>query len=999
MKLKPGLYDQIITREWWRRIEALVRVETETVALAPKEAALYAARLIAAEMRRELEELDEPELIARANAILERDPIVEPARILRSIYDGTAPAAPTTPLSVSGLIVNAQHEPRLGFELEREMETADEVWMIVSFIKWLGWQRMRPAFEALERAGKRVRVLTTTYMGASDYSALAALARLSNVEMKISLDRQRRRLHAKAYLFVRESGFSSAYIGSANLSQAALEDGLEWTVKMSEVESPHVIDKFRGAFESSWNDAAFERFHPEAEQFAVRVREELQSAGRSEPMVFFALRPHDYQQATLERLEAERQVQGRWRNLVVAPTGTGKTMLAAFDYERQGTPRRRMLFLAHREELLRQARTTFRQVLRDESFGELLVGGEEAASHEFLFASVQSMISRQLLERQGPEYWDYVVLDEAHHSTADTYRQLLDHLHPRVLLGLTATPERMDGESILPCFDHAVADEMRLWHAIEEQYLSPFDYYGIADGTDLRELAWTRGRYEVAALNQMLSRNERRARLVLQQFADHYGEVQSARALGFCVSVEHAEFMAEVFRRAGIAAEAVTGQSSEAARESAPRRLERRELNILFTVDLYNEGVDLPFVDCLLFLRPTESATVFLQQLGRGLRRAEGKQSCLVLDFIGNQRREFRFDLRYQALFGGTRREVREQLQSGVTRLPGNCYFRLDRQAQAYVLDNLKETLSRRRERMLGELRRYTERPTLARYLADTGYELEDVYSTTGKGWSGLLADAGWAEASGAERLLSEQFRFLLHWDCPLRIEAARRLEAPRNATEARWDEMLTVLLLTGRTREWATGPDTARCLIAGSAVLSAEFEDLMMCLRERVGLHRVEQTDGEDWPLVLHRRYTVKEVLAAVGEETALRRTAFREGVKWMEQERTLLLFVQMVKPENRFNPAVRYKDYAVSPTRFHWQSQNKTREDSEPGQRYVRQREQGIRVLLFVQPAPGSAYTFLGEADYVEHHGERPMNVLWELRVPMPAVFFSVCASLRAA
>ena len=263
----------------------------------------------------------------------------------------------------------------------------------------------------------------------------------------------------------------------------------------------------------------------------------------------------------------------------------------------------------------------------------------------------------------------------------------------------------MDGESILPWFGHRIADEMRLWHAIERQYLAPFDYYGIHDGTDLSTLSWSRGAYSVKELEARYVGNQRRAQLIASQFCEIHSNPKQARALAFCVSIQHAEFMAQVFRDGGIPAAAITSSSGAEQRSQAAAMLRNREVNVLFTVDLFNEGVDIPEADCVLFLRPTESSTVFLQQLGRGLRLHTGKQSCLVLDFIGNQRREFRFDQRFTALFGGTRQQVIREIETGITQLPGNCYFRLDKEARKLILDNLRARLTSNRLRLVAEVR------------------------------------------------------------------------------------------------------------------------------------------------------------------------------------------------------------------------------------------------------------------------------------------------------
>lgn len=561
------------------------------------------------------------------------------------------------------------------------MANADQVFMVVSFIQWRGWQRLKDAFLTLADRRAPVKILTTTYIGATDFKAILELSRLPNVRLRISLDGRRRRLHAKAWLFQRDSGFSSVYVGSANLSGPALEDGIEWTVKLSEVEAPQIVDRFRGAFDSLWCDEEFEEFRSDDEEMHRRVRHALEyarsSPGRTDsgPPTFFDLRPHPFQQATLDQLESERVDRQSFRNLVVAPTGTGKTLIAAFDYARQpyAGVRPRLLFLAHREELLHQARHRFRHVLRNESFGGLLGGGEEPMDSQFLFSTIQSFRARNLLNSQGADYWEYVVLDEAHHAPADSYREIISALRPRILLGLTATPERMDGESILPWFNNRIADEMRLWHAIEHQYLVPFDYYGIHDGVDLSALSWSRGAYAIGELEERYLGNTRRANLAASEFCSIYGEWRQARALGFCVSIPHAEFMAEAFNRAGVPALPLTSRSAALERSEATKRLRDRNINVLFTVDLFNEGVDIPEADCILFLRPTESSTVFLQQLGRGLRLDTGKTTCLVLDFIGNQRREFRFDQRFLALFGGTRQHVIREIQTGITRLPATA--------------------------------------------------------------------------------------------------------------------------------------------------------------------------------------------------------------------------------------------------------------------------------------------------------------------------------------
>ncbi len=1035
-ELKEGIYDQLVTRRLRESLNRQSGLKSAVDALEEADCPDYLARHLIRQIKSALRGMPSEDRQQRqielANTLLalvqaqgedaaDLDLVDPPGELLRAIYRGASPPVPpTTPLGATTLLMNALDEPRLGFELERELATADRVFMVVSFVQWRGWQRLKNAFHDLAERQVPIHLLTTTYIGATDFRAIQELARLPNVELRISLDGRRRRLHAKAWLFQRDNGFSSVYVGSANLSGPALEDGIEWTVKLSEVEAPHIVDRFRAAFDSLWCDEEFEAFRPDDEESCRRVKLSLEHARRAPgqadtgPPVFFDLRPHPYQQATLDRLEAERIDRGFFRNLVVAPTGTGKTLVAAFDFARQpfSGRRPRLLFLAHREELLRQARDRFRHVLRDESFGDLLGGGEEPASFDHLFATIQSFRTRALLDSQGAEYWEYAVLDEAHHVRADSYRELIASLRPHILLGLTATPERMDGESILPWFDHRIADEMRLWHAIERQYLVPFDFYGVYDGTDLSALSWSRGSYAIGELEERYLGNTRRANLVMSQFCEIYGEWRQARVLGFCVSIAHAQFMAQTFREAGIPAAAITSESPTEDRLHAASKLRSREVNVLFTVDLFNEGVDIPEIDCVLFLRPTESSTVFLQQLGRGLRLDTGKTNCLVLDFIGNQRREFRFDQRFSALFGGTRQQVIGEIETGVTRLPGNCYFRLDKESRKVILENLKAQLNANRARMVAELKvlanHLRRRPSLLEYLSETRYELADIYKASIGGWHALLDEAQLLaqDRTPADRLSAERFHFLLHIDSTRRLRLNLHLLGDADLSfddlpvvEKRMIEMLTFRLLQKEARQpecaWSAGLQRIRM----SASAKEELQELSEVLLDRVRLHTEEAPALNNSPLFLHRQYMRDEVLVGLGMPDQVGARHTQTGRFWMDAINTEIFFVTLDKSEKAFSPSTRYEDFAVSPSRFHWQSQSTTGEDSPTGRRYILQKQNGSRFLLFVRPKRGDPFVFLGPLHYVSHTGSRPMSIYWDLEHPMPAWFFEVCASLRAA
>ena len=385
--------------------------------------------------------------------------------------------------------------------------------------------------------------------------------------------------------------------------------------------------------------------------------------------------------------------------------GTGKTVIAAFDYRnfRKKHPGEasRLLFVAHREEILTQSKDTFQGVLRDLNFGELFVGNYVPEKLDHLFISVQTMNSQKLYEKLAQDYYDYIIVDEFHHASAPTYQKFLNYFKPKILLGLTATPERMDGASILDYFDDRIAAEIRLPEAIDRKLLSPFQYFGVTDTVDLTDLRWTRGGYEKSQLTNLYSLNReiavRRANHVIASLDRYVTDMETVKGLGFCVSKEHAHFMAEQFNLAGIPAISLVGESKDEERNTAKKRLVDGEISFIFVVDIYNEGVDIPEVNTVLFLRPTESLTIFLQQLGRGLRIAPGKDCLTVLDFIGQANKRYNFEEKFRALLSTTKHSVDYELKHGFVSAPKGCYVQLEKKAQKYILDNISASYSGKR--------------------------------------------------------------------------------------------------------------------------------------------------------------------------------------------------------------------------------------------------------------------------------------------------------------
>ena len=507
-ELREGIYDHLVTEELaadLRRIDAaLVR----RVQLDPAEATDTLARHIGRVARQALSQAgDLTAKLAEANrivaaigevtgrvvdddhlltAITRRPPAPSPVRF---------PPAPITPLSVGALLVNGPKQPQIGPQVKSEMASADRVDLLCAFIKWHGVRIIEEQVQELIARGGSMRVITTTYLGATDQRALDRLAELG-AQIKVSYETRTTRLHAKAWLFHRDSGATTGYVGSSNLSRAALLDGVEWNVRLSALEQPYIVETFRDTFDDYWTDEDFEDYQPgtdrERLRHALAAERGDRAAGEVAELIVLDVRPYPYQQTILEELTAARELHGHHRNLVVMATGTGKTVVAAMDYRdlRRAGRVESLLFVAHQERILKQSQSVFRHVLRDGTFGERLVGGERPTQWRHVFASIQSL---HRMDEIDPAMFDMVVVDEFHHAEARTYTDLLHRLQPRELLGLTATPDRADGQDVRRWFDGRTAVELHLWQALERQHLAPFQYFGIHDDVDLSTIQWRRG--------------------------------------------------------------------------------------------------------------------------------------------------------------------------------------------------------------------------------------------------------------------------------------------------------------------------------------------------------------------------------------------------------------------------------------------------------------------------------------------------------------------------
>ena len=917
---------------------------------------------------------------------------------------------PITSLVNSSLFTGSSRQVTMESELKREIQSADDICLLVSFIKKTGINLIYEQLKYFTDSGKRLKIITTTYMGATDFQAVKKLAALENTEIKISYNSSVDRLHAKSYLFLRNTGFHTAYIGSSNLSEAALTAGLEWNVKVTQAELPHIIKEVRHTFESYWEDPLFETFINGRDD--ERLKATLAGANDSQPIDYSVLdliKAHDYQDAILEKLRMEREVFGHYRNLVVAATGTGKTVIAAFDYKnfREQNWRANFLFIAHREEILKQSIKTFRKVLQDENFGDLWYGGVDPSALTHLFASKDILNNRLESIDLAEDFYDYIIFDEVHHIAADSYRKILARFKPKILLGLTATPERMDGEDITQDFDGRISAEIRLDDALNNNLLAPFHYYGITDSVDLRDVRWQGGKYVISELSKIYTFNDQRTGLILRKIEDYLPDYRNVRALCFCVDVEHAKNMQAKFQLAGLKAGYLVSDNG-AERVLWSRKLKEKKINFLFVVDMFNEGVDIPEVDTILFLRPTESLTVFLQQFGRGLRKAEGKSYVTILDFVGHCNKEFNYTDRFRRLMGRTSMGVAEEIEMDFPHLPLGCHITLEAKAKEYIMENIRASIgSFRKTRVENWVRTFRndfDKPlTLTNFLDLHQIPLEKFYKVFS--WNSLMADTGqsYQRSRFESQLRRAAYKKWLSTDSFSYFSFVEQIAHKRmkvnvqmmNSIEKQMALMFyyDLFLEAGHYNSLQGMFDD----LATDSLFIDELEEVMGLLKNRCEAY--EKPDNSvlmNFPLKLHGVYTKDQIFVAIGTSTIEHKSSNREGVERNKLRNIEAMYVDIIKDREE-GSNTNYNDFAINESLFNWETQNKVSPESPAGRNYINQTQ---TMLLFVRQQDSfpedkgrtMGYTYLGQVTLVKWQGAKPMEIVWRLKTPMPASFFKI-------
>jgi superfamily II DNA or RNA helicase/HKD family nuclease len=936
--------------------------------------------------------------------------VKSPVQQARETATGRQVDRPLSGFRVSNLFTGGNSELSLNSEIQKDIASADRICIIVSFLKLSGLHLIYDNLKDFcNQEGHILRVITTTYCGITEAKAVEQLSNLPRTEIRISYNTSIERLHAKSYIFERNSGLDTAYIGSSNLSKSAQTDGLEWNIRVTMLENPHIIKTAKATFDMYWNSQNFEDYRTGGIDKFIKETQQNRSIGSNDHTILQRYEVLPHQKSILEKLMVERD-NGCIKNLIVAATGTGKTVISAFDYRQfyiEHPTNNKLLFIAHRQEILKQSLYTYRSIMHDANFGDLWVGNYRPDNKiDHLFVSVQTFNSNfdDVFSCLDSDYYDYIVVDEAHHIVASSYRKIMDKFSPKLLIGLTATPDRMDGSSLLPDFDNKISAEIRLPKALDEGLLTPFQYYCISDHTDLTdEELWVNGRvgkYIVSKLSERLCKSER-IELIIDRLSYYLPDEHKCKALCFCADKRHAEYMSNQFNDNGLKSDYLISDNSD-DRERLNKELEEGKINYLFVVDMFNEGVDIPSIDTVMFLRPTESLTIFLQQLGRGLRLYQGKTLLTVLDFVAQVNRNYDFTSRFRALFTKSEGNVAEQILHGFTLLPHGCSINMEEKAQKYVLQCIKSAIYNK-NKLIAELQSYASTPTLSQFVESNGQDIRLIYKN-GLCWSALKRMAGKCQYVDDDftHRLEKGIGSLVHINSIRYLQFIKKVINaegrifPISKEEDTFSLMLYYNLFQDKiSRTGFNSIYEALVQLGQYPIFLNEIKELADYLIDHLSVKTAMVGNNTPEALEVYGCYTREEIFCMFGRQTPDRKMqGSAAGVFNVEEYNTELFFVTLNKSDREFSPSTQYNDYVISENLFNWQSQN-TDAHSGRGARFVDQAINKKRFMIFVREDKKDGYGntcpfyCFGFGNYVSSNGDYPMNIVWRMEKPIMVQF----------
>jgi superfamily II DNA or RNA helicase len=927
------------------------------------------------------------------------------------------------------LIINHEEKNFLA-ELKKGLNECEKFYMSVAFINFSGLQLLLDTFKELEERGIRGKILTSTYLNFTEPKALERIKQFSNIDLKVFVATKEIGFHTKAYIFESKDSYK-IIVGSSNITQRALKSNIEWNVR--------VISKKEDAFANEVVEEylkLWERTRIVDEAFLEKYEAMLKKIKRAEKVNYIdfedyeLIKPNEMQTRAIDNLRRLR-ISGENKAIVIAATGTGKTYMSAFDvmaYKPQT-----MLFLVHREEILKEAERTYRKLTcnKTKTMG-IFTGSQKDRNVDYLFATIQSM--NNSYESFSEDAFEYIILDEAHHAASPTYQKVLAHFKPKFLLGMTATPERCDSENIFEIFDHNVALEVRLHEALDLELVIPFHYFGVTDieGIDLSDVKAD----DVKEIVRCLKVNERVDFIVDKM--NFYGfDGDKRKAIGFCASIDHAEYMTREFNKKGIASLCLTGENTPEQRINGIKRLESDvdPLEVIFTVDILNEGVDIPSINLVLMLRPTNSPIIFIQQLGRGLRKHQDKSFLTVLDFIGNHKKAFLIAI----ALNGERYYDKDSLKVAVATefgdIPGCTHIQMDRIAQERILEQLNTENFNSMKYLRDEYQEFKKMNSgrvpyiLMDYMKYDGAPDPVRFIDKEKTYLGFVAKMEKDEV--LERLLENETFAKILKEISARIPLKRphefaiframmrrsRLSAVQAKTEiekyiesARLSTTKHALSVLAQAY-YDTGQikTNIRCFNyeeceEGNLTRTVALEEVLNDNRYRIyiedvinyGLIRYEKEFGiVDYGMPFFKIYEQYQMIdtALLSNYTKIH-SSFR-GSGLITNDNDYFLFIDLHKDED-IKKSINYQDMFINPKHFQWQSPNATTQGSERGKNIIFNKERGINLHLFIRKykqIDGSVqpYIYIGHGDVIQYEGEKPITVLMKLHLEVPAGLYT--------
>ncbi|MBU3071939.1 DEAD/DEAH box helicase [Clostridium estertheticum] len=919
------------------------------------------------------------------------------------------------------LIVNSEKGNLLD-ELKICLSDCEKFYFSVAFINFSGLQLLLDSFKELEEKGVKGKIVTSTYLNFTEPKALERINKFKNIDLKVFVATNEMGFHTKAYIFENKDEYK-IIIGSSNITQRALKRNVEWNVKVISKKDDSFTREVLEEYLSLWESTSIvdDEFINSYSNFLKELKKSQQN-NNLDFSNYQLIKPNYMQQKAMDNLYRLRAA-GEDKALVIAATGTGKTYMSAFDAISYKP--KKLLFLAHREEILRSAEKTFKELVKNKDITTgLLAGTSKDLDADYLFSTIQSM-NNNLGNFKSDEF-EYMIIDEAHHASSSSYEMVMEYFKPKFLLGMTATPERCDNGNIFDIFDNNVALELRLREALKLELVIPFHYFGISDieGIDLSGV----NTQDINEITKRLKVNER-VDFIIDKMEFYGYDGEKRKGVGFCASIDHAQYMAAEFNKRGIKSVCLTADNSVDERQYYIKKLEadEEELEVIFTVDIFNEGVDIPSINLVLMLRPTNSPIIFIQQLGRGLRTHKEKSFLTVLDFIGNHKKVFLIAI----ALNGARYYDKDSLKVAVAtqfgNIPGCTNIQMDRIAQERILEQLTEENF--------NSMRYLKEEYLEFKMMNSGktpYLLMDYIKYDGapdplrflskeKTYIGFVAKM--ENDDVLKKLLEEEvfLKILKELSARLPIKRVYEYSIIKYLLS---NEKISLMQAKNEILKYIDGVDddsikhafrclnqnyydsaqvknNVKCFELNGDLLSSTWDFKTVVHNEKYrtyiedvinyALIRYEKEfDSKYYGVPFFKLYEQYQMIdAALLSNYTKIHSSFR-GSGLITNGNEYFLFVDLHKEED-IKESINYKDKFIDSKYFQWQSPNSTSQSSERGKNIIFNKERGINLHIFVRKykqidGASEPYIYIGKGDVIEYEGEKPITVKIKLKNEMP-------------